>query len=271
MKTQKKSAGISSDSRHMYSLTLAPPFVLPLEKFFKMSIEKLNPNPTNSSDQIKYNMFIQAYGTHYLSSIKIGAKYELVTLIDQNFASSHSQETVKEQINLSFSYEQVNIGLESGSVDITSQIMKEFSQNSERYGIFIPSLKNENVTKEWVEYAELNPGIIGLEAHYISDLLIANNYNEIGLHLKKTIDYFLSTQKYPEDTNMNVPIKALPVNNDLPWIPGLDKVGCGYDLTTLESKSCVFDLTESWDTWTYPIDKSKSYKVPKGFFASNNP
>ena len=70
---------------------------------------------------------------------------------------------------------------------------------------------------------------------------------------------------------MIVPIKALPVNKDLPWIPGLDKVGCGYDLTTLESKSCVFDLTESWDTWTYPIDKSKSYKVPKGFFVSNNP
>jgi hypothetical protein len=103
--------------------------------------------------------------------------------------------------------------------------MKEFTQNSEKYGIFIPSLKNQNMTKDWVEYAELNPGIIGLEAHYISDLLIANNYNEIGLHLKKTIDYFLSTQKYPEDTNMIVPIKALPVNNDLSWIPGLDKVG----------------------------------------------
>jgi hypothetical protein len=80
------------------------------------------------------------------------------------------------------------------------------------------------MTKEWVEYAELNPGVIGLVAHYISDLLIANNYNEIGLHLKKTIDYFLNTQKYPEDTNMIVPIKALPLNNDLPLIPGLDKM-----------------------------------------------
>jgi hypothetical protein len=133
MKTLKKSAGISSDTRHMYSLTLAPPFVLPLDKFFKMSVEKLNPNPSNSSDQIKYNMFIQSYGTHYLSSIKIAAKLELVTLIDQNFISSHSQETFNEQITIGFFYDQFNLGLGSGSVDITTQIMKEFTQNSEKY------------------------------------------------------------------------------------------------------------------------------------------
>jgi hypothetical protein len=94
MKTKKKFASISSDTRHIYSLTLAPPFVLTLDKFIKILVEKLNPNPSNSSDQIKYNIFIQAYGTHYISSIKIRAKYELATLIDQNFISSHSEETV---------------------------------------------------------------------------------------------------------------------------------------------------------------------------------
>jgi hypothetical protein len=54
-------------------------------------------------------------------------------------------------------------------------------------------------------------------------------------------------------------------------IQGLDVVGCGFDITTLESRQCLFDLTEPSDisNWTDPHNQSLSYVVPYGFYITD--
>jgi hypothetical protein len=56
-------------------------------------------------------------------------------------------------------------------------------------------------------------------------------------------------------------------------IAGLDVVGCGYDLLSLQSRLCILDISNSSENehWTDPYNQSFSYSLPNGFFAINTP
>jgi hypothetical protein len=52
-------------------------------------------------------------------------------------------------------------------------------------------------------------------------------------------------------------------------ISGLDVVGCGFDVTTMESRLCLFDLNDAnlSTYWSDPHNQSLVYRVPHGFYA----
>ncbi|CAF1394462.1 unnamed protein product [Rotaria magnacalcarata] len=56
-------------------------------------------------------------------------------------------------------------------------------------------------------------------------------------------------------------------------ISGLDVVGCGFDVTTLQSRLCLFDLEDTDDNtyWTDPHNRSLTFTVPNGFHVLDDP
>ena len=56
-------------------------------------------------------------------------------------------------------------------------------------------------------------------------------------------------------------------------LPGLDVVGCGFDVLLLESKLCILDQTNTsqGEIWSDPFNDTFSYSLPNGFFATNTP
>jgi hypothetical protein len=221
-------------------------------------------------------MVIDAFGTHYLSSITLGAKFCVVTLINSTFHSQYSQEVIREQVKLGFFFEEISIGLNVTFQNITEKIMQEFKQNSERIAIYTPErFSGEEKSQQWLENAYNNPSVIGLEAHLITDLVAILGYQEVAHHLLKTINHKLKTGKYPDSPDefliMTSSVNIKNSYDDLPTIPGIDKVGCGYDITKLQYKACLLEISEFWDTWTNPFDADLKYKIPKGFFVQNMP
>lgn len=246
---------------------------------FKMTLERLKTIgvPKSQRDQSIYNMFLKTYGTHYISNIKLGAKFSVVTILDDKYKSEYSYEHLTEQISLNFKYDMINLGLNSTSDEKTQSISEEFKNHSNSHSVFVPERGSESVNGSiWLQNAYENPGIIGLEASFLSELIEVLGYEESASYLKKTIEYYIKNGNYPDSPDkinfdkLSSGPMSQPFEN-LKWIPGLDKVGCGYDITSQAYKSCFFDFEEGpFDIWTNPLDRNLTYKVPKGFFAMNN-
>ena len=54
-------------------------------------------------------------------------------------------------------------------------------------------------------------------------------------------------------------------------ITGLDVVGCGYDVLSLQSKMCIVDTSKIGSSWSNPLYPELNYELPFGVFAMNKP
>ena len=117
------------------------------------------------------------------------------------------------------------------------------------------------------------PTVINRTLSHIADLI--TNKPQVEAHLRRTIDFYLNNGYLP--TLVQMTSKVLSVSSVLPpaigMVSGLDVVGCGYDVRTLESRSCILDKTNTSDDrrWTDPYNRTLSYLLPNGFFATNTP
>ena len=108
----------------------------------------------------------------------------------------------------------------------------------------------------------------------IDDLI--RNKPTVREHLRKTIQFYLKTGTLPTLAQLSNPLSArlsLMPGKALGPINGLDTVGCGFNILSMERKVCVLDQTNftEQERWSDPFNRSLTYSLPDGWFAVNTP
>ncbi|CAF3207054.1 unnamed protein product [Rotaria sp. Silwood2] len=274
--TKKQTAiGMSTDWWGMFSVQLAPAYILKFDPIFNRSLSKLVANPTTDSKQMYYNQLVSTFGTHYISSIVVGGTVEMFTQVNSEFQESHSKISVSQEIGIGF-------GLEMGQISISNSFGSEvgvntedFKKNTQIQVEFSPAVITTPETEKrkydiWLDRASSTPVVVNRTLSPLVDLLIEYPV-EIRRHLQLTIDYYLKSGTLPTiDQLMNANKRRKRETNDHKALPGLDVVGCGYDIFSLKSKSCLLDITMNDNTtWLDVFNNFRTYKVPDGFFVTS--
>jgi hypothetical protein len=129
--------------------------------------------------------------------------------------------------------------------------------------------------RTWLDNAGDQPVVINRTVSNIANLIRSNS--QVQAHLRQTIDFYLTNGILPTLADLNSGAKLLRLDSLPPTpvgpISGLDVVGCGYDIFTLQSRSCILDTSNSSENevWSDPYNQNVSYLLPNGFFATNTP
>ncbi|CAF1023346.1 unnamed protein product, partial [Didymodactylos carnosus] len=250
IKNEHKAVGTSTSWWGMYALHLASTFLLKFGPMFNKTLAQLSADPQTDSDQQMYNLLISTFGTHYVSSVIVGGVVHVYTFVSNAYAKEASTEQFSQQCHKIIPPVFIGDGEES---------------------------VNSSDWKKWMKNASNQPSVINRTISNITDLLI-DYPPEIRKHLQLTINYYLKNGVLPTleqiNTYQNQQRNKRQLSNDeelIPPIPGLDVVGCGFDITSLETKVCLLNAENSSDTWTDPLNLLASFFVPDGFFVVDIP
>ncbi|CAF1350146.1 unnamed protein product [Didymodactylos carnosus] len=263
--------GISVSWWGMYSITLAPAHVLKFDPIFNATIfqlVKLASTVSTEKQQTLYNDVIKSFGTHYVSGVVVGALATTYTFIDKEFHSKYDSNTVKEQISLGFELASLKFSADiDGGERVREQMMQEFITDAQSNTTFLPviqTLPGQFDWNVWSAKASQEPAVINRTLVSLSNLL--SDYPEVKKHLQDTIDCYLKTGILPTLKQLNKQ-KRIKKRNVFLLIDGIDIVGCGYNIFTLESKTCLLDMSISdGNTWTDPFNRTLTYQIPNNFF-----
>ncbi|CAF4660129.1 unnamed protein product [Rotaria sp. Silwood1] len=271
-----QAVGTSTISWNHYSLQLAS-----FDPMFNTSVNLLisqAANPNSEVHQQLYNDFIQNYGTYYVSNVIVGGIAHLYTFVRESYHKNATFEEMTQQISLTAKHEEFTFHTESQTEEIYEKVTEKFKKNSYTISTFQPSLvtvNNQSMLQTWINNAGEKSIIINRTLSHIADLISSNN--QVQEHLRRTIDFYLNNGFLPTLAQLNSRKKITRFYSSAPRsirpIFGLDVVGCGYDLLTLESRFCILDISNSSqnELWTDPYNQSLSYSLPNGFFATNTP
>ncbi|CAF1363919.1 unnamed protein product [Adineta steineri] len=143
------------------------------------------------------------------------------------------------------------------------------------WGLYSIQLAPAFQLNAWQLKAGNHPVVVNRTLTHLAELVTSNK--EIQVHLRKTIDYYLTNGKLPTLAQIQSKAAAVPLfstdRTPLGPLAGLDVVGCGFDVLLLESKLCILDRTNTseGDLWSDPYNDTISYSLPNGFFATNTP
>ncbi|CAF3662706.1 unnamed protein product [Rotaria sordida] len=267
--------GISTDWWGMFSVQLAPVYILKFDPIFNRSLSKLVANPTTETMQMYYNQLISTFGTHYTSSIIVGGNVEMFTKVNSEYQETTSKQSISQQISIGFDFQVYKM---STTIDIGEDIgvtTEDFKKNTQIEVKFSPAVITTPQTKNkqydiWLDRASSTPVVVNRTLLPLVDLLIEYPI-EIRRHLQLTIDYYLTNGMLPTiDQLTNVEKRKKRATNDHNTLPGLDVVGCGYDIFSLKSKSCLLNITMNDNTtWLDLLNNFMTYKVPDGYFVTS--
>ncbi|CAF2684273.1 unnamed protein product [Rotaria sp. Silwood2] len=266
--------GMSTDWWGMFSVQLAPTYILAFDPIFNRSLSKLIANPTTDTQQMYYNQLILTFGTHYISSIVVGGAVEMFTQVTSEYQETHSKVSVEQQVSVGFGYQQAQM---SASTNLGFEVgvnTEDFKKNAQMEVKFSPAVITTSETEKkqwdiWLDRASSSPVVVNRTISPLINLLIEYPI-EIRRHLELTIDYYLKNGKVPTiDDLSNVGQRKKRAIGNQNVLPGLDIVGCGYDIFSLKSKSCLLDMTMNDNTtWIDVFDNFTTYKVPDGYFVT---
>ena len=130
--------------------------------------------------------------------------------------------------------------------------------------------------RAWTKKTSKEPVVINRTLAHIANLI--RDDEQVQDHLRRTVDFYLKNGFFPSLADLRSPRSFVrrrisPPVKPIGLLPGLDVVGCGYDLFTLHSRSCILDTSNSSENehWTDPYNSSLTYSLPNGFFATNTP
>ena len=250
-----------------------------------MSISALVAEPTTEYDQELYNQIIVAFGTHYVSSVIVGGVAHLYRFISEQWQREHSQESTSHAVTfgLSIGFRAGTAGGGSGSIGIPLPSLNFLpswgNSMAKTFELFIKSSKNSYDLRPaladsadssgyvnmsaWLAQVARQPVVVNRTLYPLSDL-VKWKRPDVAHHLRSTIDFYL---KYGELPKLNNIIRrGRSTKNSLKTIFGLNIVGCGLDILTLETKSCLFNLTYRQETiWNELSDADLSYRIPDGY------
>ncbi|CAF2975083.1 unnamed protein product [Rotaria sp. Silwood2] len=225
----EKAVGVSTTWWGLYSVQLAPPFLLKLDPMFIESVDVLASeasNPSNEDHQAYYNQFVETYGTHYVSRIVVGGTAYLYTLLDSSYHKMSSYEETTSQVSLMFQYQQS----------------------------YVESQNSESDWEAWQQTAGNYPVVVNRTLFSIHNLI--KNKPTVREHLRKTIEFYLQKGVMPTLAELNG--RSIGRSSLIPPKPqgpiiGLDVVGCGYDLLLMEITS-----VEDYFRWTTTVTVRES-------------
>lgn len=222
-----------------------------------------------------YNQIVLTFGTHYTSSIIVGGTVEMFSHVTSEYQEKHSRRSIEEQISLSFQYKEAEMSIGTGSginIGITTE---DFMKNTEMDVEFSPAVATTPETEHkrwdlWLNQVSITPVVVNRTLSSLVNLLIGYPI-EIRRHLELTMNYYLKNGHVPTlDQLSNVGQRRKRSINHRNILPGLDVVGCGYDIFSLKSKSCLLDQTMTDNvTWIDVFDNSTVYQIPDGYFVTN--
>jgi len=134
----------------------------------------------------KYDMFVQAFGTHYVAGADFGAHCSFDTSLSKSYASKMSSHFVSEQISISIGIEMGNFGISTdigfGNTKNDTEIDKTFAQHARSGRICkggIPALLTQHPPQydKWVQSVYKAPAWINGTAvlRPIADLLVGED------------------------------------------------------------------------------------------------
>ena len=128
--------------------------------------------------------------------------------------------------------------------------------------------------RAWRTQAGQQPVVVNRTLSPIYRLI--RNYPTVRQHLRKTIEFYLQNGVFPNYYQLKTQLlgrMAWSPAKPIGMITGLDVVGCGYNVLTLETKFCMLDRGKFEDNelWSDPMNRSLTYTVPDGWFVTNSP
>jgi len=161
---KNKTRNIALDNRIMslYQLDLWPlsdNYVAPLQR----ALAALPRTLKSDSDKRAYQNLINGWGTHYITSAQFGSKVNITTVFDQSLINQYGSKWVTTQIGLSFSWEKIKAGIDSGSTKNTSKVDETFAQKSQNFVDYsggTPATYATDGYKAWLATVPANPAIV---------------------------------------------------------------------------------------------------------------
>ena len=249
--------------------------IISFDPIFNRSLSKLVANPTTDTQQMYYNQLILTFGTHYTSSIIVGGVVDMFTQVTSEYQEMHSKISIEQQVSVGFGYKEAQMSANSHFGNEVGVSFEEFRKNTQMEVRFSPAVLTTPQTENkqwdiWLDQASSTPVVVNRTLSPLINLLIEYPI-EIRRHLQLTIDYYLKNGKTPTiDELSSVSQRKKRALSTFNVLPGLDVVGCGYDIFSLQSKSCLLDITMNDNvTWTDVYDNGQSYKVPDGYFVTS--
>ncbi|UJR20158.1 hypothetical protein I4U23_023290 [Adineta vaga] len=199
-KDGKQAVAISGKWWGMYSMQLPPAFILPYDRNFNLSIQRLQQIGTRTTEygQSIYNQVTNAYGTHYVTSVIVGGKAGMYSFINTTYTNSHSYEKISEQVSFNFQYKMATLSGNINSGSYAEKLSEDFVKNSNAITEFHPPVQTEAGELEWNVWLDKTwqqPVAINRTVSPITELVA--EYPAVQTHLQKTIDYYLKSGTYP--------------------------------------------------------------------------
>ncbi|CAF3178894.1 unnamed protein product [Rotaria sp. Silwood2] len=256
----EKAVGVSTTWWGLYSVQLAPPFLLKLDPMFIESVDVLASeasNPSNEDHQAYYNQFVETYGTHYVSRIVVGGTAYLYTLLDSSYHKMSSYEETTSQVCLMFQYKQSYGQYGSDTAQVWASMKETFKKTAATLSVFQPPVESQNSESDWEAWQQTAgnyPVVVNRTLFSIHNLI--KNKPTVREHLRKTIEFYLQKGVMPTLAELNG--RSIGRSSLIPPKPqgpiiGLDVVGCGYDLLLMEITS-----VEDYFRWTTTVTVRES-------------
>ncbi|CAF2891598.1 unnamed protein product [Rotaria sp. Silwood2] len=278
LNTTKQTAIISTVWWGLYSIQLAPTFLLDFDPWFNKSIKTLNSrasDPTTEDQQLLYNKFIETFGTHYISSVIMGGFINIYTFINQTIHSQYNYSKTSQEISL-FIKDMIIPLNHVRTVFNENRSRANFSslEDSQTFILYQPPIKSNGSKSDWFTWTHAldeHPSVINRTLISLTHLL--DDYPEVQSHLQTTIDYYEKHGVLPTLAQLNYKRSSRLSSDSLPLISGVDIVGCGFDILSVQSKLCLVDIkkTNEKNLYSDPFNMSLAYSVPAGFYAIDTP
>ncbi|CAF4465411.1 unnamed protein product [Rotaria sp. Silwood2] len=284
MQSKYTAAATSTTWWGMYSIQMLPGYML--NSAFNSSLSRLVPNPTTQRQQSFYNEIVATFGTHYASSVIVGGIAHYYTFLTEEWQRQSSQSSTENEISIGFHLGfdiplgngiSIALGEEFGGISFgggwgfTGGVQSEtFKKNSVIRFLFRPtpvgsfSSMYNHTWATWASQTANQPVVVNRTLFPLSNLLV-DFPTGIAEHLQMTIDYYLKTGTLPKLIDI-VHKERLSLVSSMS-IPGLDVVGCGYNIIELlSSKQCLFNMTYNENKlWSNVFNGHRSYRIPDGY------
>ncbi|CAF1513144.1 unnamed protein product [Rotaria magnacalcarata] len=202
-----KAVATSTSWWGLYSIQLGPPFIIKLDPMFNesmMAIINEPHTPRTEAQQIRYNMLLDTFGTHYVTHVIVGAIAHIFTLLSDAYAKSSSFQETMSQVSRMGHY----FFLSSYSTDYSHRIeqsitesFRKTSQSFVEYRPPVPQVPGKTEWQSWLSNALSTPVVVNRTLAPLSNLFY--RYPLVQAHLRRTINYFLNHGRHPMLADLN--------------------------------------------------------------------
>ncbi|CAF2983514.1 unnamed protein product [Rotaria socialis] len=204
---QSKAVATSTSWWGLYSIQLGPPFFLKFDSMFNesmMAIINEPHTPRTEAEQTLYNMFLDTFGTHYVTHVIVGATAHIFTVISDAYATSSLYQETMSQVSKMGHYFFASSYSTDYSRQLEQSITESFRKTSESFVEYrppVPQVPGKTEWQSWLGNALLSPVVVNRTIAPLSNLFY--RYPLVQAHLRRTINYLLDHGKHPMLAELN--------------------------------------------------------------------